>query len=572
MALGLLDLIAILTLGLFSFLGSVFLGITESPLALSNWLIQIGFFPNDLYRQLLSLILIAVVLIVFKSFLAIMVLRKIFKFLADQNAKISKNFGLRFMNSSYETISSHPSQEATYAIGRGLHISEILGNVSVLISELAMLTLLMGFTVFFAPEVGLVILLYFLGIYLLAQKKLGGWIHKNTQMLSDSNIRGDQAFQEGMSLYKELYVTNKLDYMVGLFSSMRLQAAKSTANIQLISYIPKFTFESALIIGASLVGAYSAITGTLQNAITSLVLFFALGSRMLPSLLRLQSAANAIQSFSGLSDISFDLLKAITKEPVENSNHHLLNKNKFESRVEIINVSYKYLSNDSFSMKDISFTVPEGGSLAIVGKTGCGKSTLVDLLLGILEPSHGSALISGLPPSLAVKKWPGHIGYVPQDFAFLNGTVRQNVAIAIPDVEIIDEQVWNCLRLVELDNLFSESQLGLDSLIGERGVRLSGGQRQRLGIARALYSNPKLLVLDEATSALDAETEEVISKTIRNLTNKVTLIIIAHRITTVQKVDHVIYLENGQIKGEGSFESVRAKVPDFEKQASLMGL
>ena len=572
MALGLLDLIAILTLGLFSFLGSVFLGITESPLALSNWLIQIGFFPNDLYRQLLSLILIAVVLIVFKSFLAIMVLRKIFKFLADQNAKISRNFGLRFMNSPYETISSHPSQEATYAIGRGLHISEILGNVSVLISELAMLTLLMGFTVFFAPEVGLVILLYFLGIYFLAQKKLGGWIHKNTQMLSDSNIKGDQAFQEGMSLYKELYVTNKLDYMVDLFSSMRFQAAKSTANIQLISYIPKFTFESALIIGASLVGAYSAITGTLQNAITSLVLFFALGSRMLPSLLRLQSAANAIQSFSGLSDISFDLLKAITKEPMENSNHHILSKNKFESRVEMINVSYKYPNNDSFSMKNVSFAVPEGGSLAIVGKTGCGKSTLVDLLLGILEPSHGSALISGLPPSLAVKEWPGHIGYVPQDFAFINGTVRQNVAIAIPDVEIIDEQVWNCLRLVELDNLFSESQLGLDSLIGERGVRLSGGQRQRLGIARALYSNPKLLVLDEATSALDAETEEVISKTIRSLTNKVTLIIIAHRITTVQKVDHVIYLENGQIKGEGSFESVRAKVPDFEKQASLMCL
>jgi ATP-binding cassette subfamily C protein len=257
---------------------------------------------------------------------------------------------------------------------------------------------------------------------------------------------------------------------------------------------------------------------------------------------------------------------------VGNIDQQISRKNKFESKVELVNVSYSYPNNDSFSMKDISFTVPVGGSLAIVGKTGCGKSTLVDLLLGILEPSKGSALISGLPPSLAVKEWSGLIGYVPQDFAFLNGTVRQNVAIAMPDAEIIDEQVWNCLRLVELEDLFSESQGGLDSLIGERGIRLSGGQRQRLGIARALYSNPKLLVLDEATSALDAETEEVISKTIRSLTNSVTLIVIAHRITTVQKVDHVIYLEDGQIKGEGSFEDVRAKVPDFEKQASLMGL
>jgi ATP-binding cassette subfamily C protein len=571
-ALGLLDLIAILTLGLFSFLVGVFLGITELPSSFDNWFTRIGFFPGDLYPQMISLILVAVVLIVFKSLMAIIVLKKIFRFLAEQNAKISRNFGLRFMNSTYETISSQPSQEATYAIGRGLHISEILGNVSVLISELAMLSLLMGFTVFFAPEVGAVIFLYFLGIYFLAQKKLGGWIHKNTQILSESNIKGDQAFQEGMSLYKELYVTNKLDYMVELFSSMRFQAAKSTANIQLISYIPKFTFESALIVGACLVGMYSALTGTLQNAITSLVMFFALGSRMLPSILRLQTAANAIQSFSVLSNVSFELLRAIPEKSPKNDNHQVSKKIEFESKVELVNVGYSYPNNDSFSMKDISFTVPVGGSLAIVGKTGCGKSTLVDLLLGVLEPSHGSVLVSGLAPSLAVKEWPGFIGYVPQDFAFLNGTVRQNVAIAMPDIEILDDQVWNCLRLVELEELFSESQHGLDSLIGERGIRLSGGQRQRLGIARALYSNPKLLVLDEATSALDAETEEVISKTIRNLANSVTLIVIAHRITTVQKVDHVIYLHDGQIKGEGSFEAVRTKVPDFEKQASLMGL
>jgi ABC-type multidrug transport system fused ATPase/permease subunit len=572
MALGLLDLMAILTLGLLSYLGSTFLGITELPTNLNESLTRIGFFPNNLNHQLISLILIAVILMLSKSIISLVVLKNNFKFLASQNAKISKRLGVQFMNSSFEIVSSRPSQEATYAIGRGLHISEILGNASVLISELAMLTLLMGFTVFFAPEIGIVILLYFLGIYFLAQKKLGGWVRKNSQMLSELNIKGDQVFQEGMSLYKELYVANKLDYIVDVFGSIRSQAAKSTANIQLISFIPKFTFESALIIGACIVGMYSVITGTLQNAITSLVLFFALGSRMLPSILRLQSAANAIQSSSGASGISFTLLEDLHLKPMRKSDDQIFDSEKFEPRVELMNVSYSHPNNDYFSMKDITFNIPVGGSLAIVGKTGCGKSTLVDLLLGILEPSQGSVLISGLRPSLAVKKWSGEIGYVPQDFAFLNGTVRQNIAIAMPDEEIVDEQVWNCLRLVELSELFLNSEDGLDSLIGERGVRLSGGQRQRLGIARALYSNPKLLVLDEATSALDAETEEVISKTIRNLANSVTIIVIAHRITTIQKVDHVIYLEDGQIKGEGSFESVRANVPDFEKQAFLMGL
>jgi ABC-type bacteriocin/lantibiotic exporter with double-glycine peptidase domain len=575
MALGLLDLIFIVLLGLFGYVGSAYLGISNLSQNVKSLLRNFLLMPDNLGKTLICLILIAVILIILKSTLAILILKRIFLFLAQENVKISSQIGHRFLNSPFELIASRSSQEATYAIGRGLHLSEILGNASVLISEMTMIVLLFGLILISNPTLGLTIALYFVAIYLFSQKKLGGWVRANSQLYSESNLKGDEIFQEGIGLYKELFVANKLNYVVKSFSAKRLLSANATANIQLISYIPKFTFESALIIGACIIGFLSFVIGGAESGLNSIIVFFAAGSRILPSLLRLQSASNAVQSFSGASEIAFDLINDIHANINEGESPLKLSTvaNKdFEASVSMTNVDFDYTVKGSFSLKDISFNVPEGSSMAIVGRTGGGKSTLVNLLLGILQQSRGDISVSGVDPKSAIRIWPGSVGYVPQDVVFLNGSVRENVAIAVDPIDINDKQIWNCLKLVHLDSLFSSSKHGLDSLIGERGLKLSGGQRQRIGIARALYSNPKLLVLDEATSALDAETEKVISETIRNLGQKVTLIVVAHRISTVQNADQVIYVEDGRIRSIGSFAEVRHAVPDFEHQANLMGL
>jgi ABC-type bacteriocin/lantibiotic exporter with double-glycine peptidase domain len=207
-----------------------------------------------------------------------------------------------------------------------------------------------------------------------------------------------------------------------------------------------------------------------------------------------------------------------------------------------------------------------------VGPTGAGKSTLADVILGIIRPASGTVQLSGLDPERAVVTWPGAIAYVPQDVAVLSGTVRENVALGYPDDQIDDDWVWEALEKAQLSTFLLELREGLDTVVGEHGVKLSGGQRQRLGIARALYTRPKLLVLDEATSALDAQTEQHISTTLEAVGSEVTRIVVAHRLATVRESSLVLFIDGGRLIAKGSFEEVRQRVPAFERQAHLLGL
>jgi ABC-type multidrug transport system fused ATPase/permease subunit len=207
-----------------------------------------------------------------------------------------------------------------------------------------------------------------------------------------------------------------------------------------------------------------------------------------------------------------------------------------------------------------------------VGSTGAGKSTLADVIIGVLEPDSGSVTISGASPREAISRWPGAIAYVPQAVALVVGSVRENVALGLPVDAIDDDMVWEALERAHLADFLRDQREGLDTYIGERGMRLSGGQRQRLGIARALYTRPRLLVLDEATSSLDAETEVAIVQTLDELEGEVSTITVAHRLATVRRADQLLYLENGIIIARGTFDQVRDQVTDFDRQASLLGL
>jgi ABC-type bacteriocin/lantibiotic exporter with double-glycine peptidase domain len=197
---------------------------------------------------------------------------------------------------------------------------------------------------------------------------------------------------------------------------------------------------------------------------------------------------------------------------------------------------------------------------------------MVDILLGVLTPDNGSVLVSDLPPMLAVAKWPGAVSYVPQDIAISSGTIRENIALGYPLEEATDELVMSALKMAQLDEFVSSLTEGIDTQVGERGARISGGQRQRLGIARAMFTQPHLLVLDEATSSLDGATEASISNAIHALKGSTTVVIIAHRLSTVKNVDNIVYLSNGKVLATGTFDEVRQIIPDFDQQAKIMGI
>ena len=216
--------------------------------------------------------------------------------------------------------------------------------------------------------------------------------------------------------------------------------------------------------------------------------------------------------------------------------------------------------------------IPKGTSIAFVGPSGAGKTTIIDILMGVLNPDSGAVLISGLPPLIAVAKWPGAVSYVPQDVVIAAGTIRENISLGYPLSEATDELVMGALKVAHLDKFVADLPNGIDTQVGERGTRISGGQRQRLGIARAMFTQPHLLVLDEATSSLDGETEASISEAIHALRGATTIVIIAHRLSTVRNADTVVYLSKGKVLATGTFDEVRKAVPDFDHQAKIMGL
>jgi ABC-type multidrug transport system fused ATPase/permease subunit len=328
-----------------------------------------------------------------------------------------------------------------------------------------------------------------------------------------------------------------------------------------------------MVLGALLISAAQFATQDAPRAVATLAVFLAAGSRIAPAVLRFQQGALQIRSSLGAASPTLDLIEEMQCiKRIDTSVDDLdLDHHGFNPEIDICNVSFSYPGNQGKVIDSVTISAKVGTSVALVGPSGAGKTTLVDILLGVLNPSDGTTSISGLLPIDAVSKWPGAIAYVPQDIFISNGTIRENVSLGYPLNEATDELVIDALQIAQLDKFVASLPLGLDTPVGDRGARLSGGQRQRLGIARAMFTKPRLLVLDEATSALDGVTEASISDSINALKGRVTLVLIAHRLSTVLNADQIAYLSEGKVISIGTFDEVRTNVPDFDIQVKLMG-
>jgi ABC-type branched-subunit amino acid transport system ATPase component len=369
-------------------------------------------------------------------------------------------------------------------------------------------------------------------------------------------------------------VRNRREYYAREIRTLREGLANASAEIQFMPNISKYVIESSVIIGAVFISGIQFVINDAAHAVSTLAIFMAAGTRLAPAVMRMQQSIITVKTNIGSAGPTLDLIDFlgnsektfIVSDKVETE--HL----GFEPSIKVSNLTWTYPNSNTPALQDINLEVKPGEFIALVGPSGAGKTSLVDAILGVLPSSNGSVIISGMTPLEAVKHWSGAIAYVPQDVLISDGSVRQNVSIGFPDSEATDDLVWEAIEMAQLKVFVQSLPNELDSQVGERGTRISGGQKQRLGIARAMFTKPKLLVLDEATSSLDGQTESDIADAIQALKGIVTVVMIAHRLSTVRDADKVIYLDRGKILSIGSFQEVRSEVPEFDRQAQLMGL
>lgn len=585
-----LDLLGILLIGLVASVAAWQVASAgELPEAISSIIERFGFDGISPARLSVILGIAAVAVLVLKTVLQGLLTRYVYRFLAQQQALVSSRLAHDFLQRPLMFVQRWTTSEATYALSGGVSAATVslLGATITIVAEISLFVVVITTLLIVDIWVTIASLAIFALVITITYRYLSSRTARNAQTVTTGSMDTLSAVSEALQTYREAIVLHRRDFYARRYSDIIGGVARASASNTFIMEVPKFVLESTLYIAILALGMVQFIINqSIVAAAGTIAIFLAAGMRVVPAMLRLQGATITVRNAAVAAQPTFYLVDQLQHNPMRDNSKHAVAPTpadsggptdkraiiEFTPYLEVSSVSFTYPGAPEPSLIDVSLTAAPGTSVALVGSTGAGKSTLADIILGVIDPDQGSVTISGVAPGEALALWPGSIGYVPQAAALVPGTVRQNVALGIPADLIDDDLVWEALERARIAEFLRDAREGLDTSIGERGIRLSGGQRQRLGIARALYSRPKLLVLDEATSALDAETEVAIVRTLDDLEGEVTTITIAHRLATVRRADQLLYLEDGRVRGAGTFEEVRDAVPDFDRQASLLGL
>jgi ABC-type multidrug transport system fused ATPase/permease subunit len=518
----------------------------------------------------------AVIVMVLRTLLSVFFVRKTLFFLSRRGAAISSELFSKVLAQSLQGIQKHSVQEYMYSLTFGVEVItlRILAQFVTLVSDGSLLMVMAVGLVFVDPVMALSSFTMLASISLILYRMMNSRAKKLGLLNSKTDIDSRERVVEALSTFREVSVKNRQSHYANDFERSRYKISEILAENNFMPYMSKYIIESSVVLAALFIAAAQFLLSDAVQAVSTLSVFLAAGTRIAPAVLRLQQGAIQISSGIGTANSTLQMI-----EEFDSSEGVSKNSQPFESthegfipNIEIKDLDLLYAGATAKALNRISLKIPSGSLVAIVGPSGAGKTSFIDALLGVITPTDGTVLISGYGPSLAIQKWPGAIAYVPQDISISNGTIAHNVALGYGLSEIDESSIWKALETSQLAEHVRGLPDGVHTHVGERGSKLSGGQRQRLGIARALLSNPKLLVLDEATSALDGKSELDVSDAIFALKGAMTVVLIAHRLSTVRQADLVVYLDQGKLIAAGTFEQVRLDVPDFDQQAKLMGL
>jgi ABC-type multidrug transport system fused ATPase/permease subunit len=450
----------------------------------------------------------------------------------------------------------------------------LIGSVTTMFSDIILLLVICLGLFVVDPTLAVLTILFLsataLSLYFLMSKRA----RKLGILNGELSISSDQKILEVLNSYREALIKNRRGYYSNQIRDSRVDLANVTAEFSFMPNISKYVVEISLVLGAVLISASQFLLQDASRAVATLGVFLAAGSRLAPAILRLQTSAIQVRISGGQAKTTLELIKFLSIQDFNptKSQGFRTDFELFVPQVEINDLTYSHGNQKLPTLKNIFVNILPGEFVALTGPSGAGKTTLIDCMIGALRTELGSIKISGMSPLEAIENWPGAIGYVPQDVVTLNATIKENVIFGYSADEVPEVLINHALRKAHLFDHVLGLENGVNSYVGDKGTKLSGGQRQRLGIARALVSQPKLLILDEATSSLDGKSEADISDSINEFRGEVTTIVIAHRLSTIRTADKVIYMNTGSIEFVGTFDEVRQNVPEFDNQAKLMGL
>jgi ABC-type bacteriocin/lantibiotic exporter with double-glycine peptidase domain len=569
-----LDLLGILGIG---WLGSS-LAFSLTGAEVEKNEIKLGSFnlPSISLEALPFAIVVILCLFLFKAISSIALTSRLAHFLARVEARAGKAIVEAAFGNNLLVSGKRSKDEIIYAvqIGSPSAFGGLLNAVGAFVAEGFLFALILTSFVIVDPTSALIAVVYFGFIGFLIQFFLGRLMQRASNKTTVSTVEANTLISDLSDTIREASILGRREFFYEKIYDLRKIAAGGTATQVVIAGLPRYIVESALIAGIALFVLAQLSGGDITASAATIGIFLSGGLRLTASLLPLQASLLSIKLSTPPALRALDILEEI-ENSISSPAHNKSEATPLEPGpvgLRLEHVDFKYLPSLPNVINDISLDVPAGSQVALIGVSGSGKSTLADLVLGLLDPTSGEIRMGGQKPSQLLAQFPGLVGYVPQNPGLVSGTITQNIALGIDPSDVIISRVEDAVRSANLTNFVDSLPLGLGTDIGVRKDELSGGQLQRIGLARALYTKPKLLVLDEATSALDAESENEINVALEAMRGSVTVIMIAHRLNTVQNSDIVFFMEEGAISARGTFQELVEANQKVRTLANLMAI
>ncbi len=593
MSLGLFDILGIALAGLIGILAAS--SLTQTPLSppIKDALSLFGLSNQNVGNLIIFLCMVALLFFVLKTMLALYFSLRSFRFLAHQQSRITSLLVSKVLNSEYIWLRhQEPHKLSTSLIlGVSAATTNSLGQFMLMISEMALIMLFVFILVIVNPLVAIFTVLYLVVVIFMLRQIIGKKVSDFNRNLGDMQVDSQVTLFSVLKLFREIRVFRRTRWFEDRLEGLSEERAQNFADDMWIQQVPKYMLEIAMLVGATgLLVAGKVLTNS-EQIVPVLAIYLTAAGRLFPSLLRVQSAIFSLQSRQYYATMAHDLLADLalverdstylkSQSSVSNDEIISINTNpshakekKFTtSSVELKKVSFRFPNSETDVLKDLTFQIQPGERVAIVGPSGAGKSTLCDIFLGLLNPTIGEAVIGTQPSATWVNENPGKVSYLPQEVTLTNGTLLENICLGIERSEIDWDAFSRAVGRAQLTEVIEQLTDGIETNLGVGGTSLSGGQKQRVGLARALYTEPDILIMDEATSALDAETEFEVMNALDDLGLHTTVITIAHRLSSIRKFPRIIYLESGLVLGDGDLTQIRKSISRFDNQLKLSGI